>query len=88
MIRHEPDHTGHNAVTVVLQPVGDAPLPHCTGAEDTPVIEWGGWPTRVQLLLGNVDDPAEYLRDHARQLLAFAHDIDAGREQRQPEAIR
>ena len=93
MIRHEPGPalgTDCNAISVTLQPMGDASLPTCEMHYDIPVVEFRGEGVhgKVALLLGNVTDPAGYLRRLSRQLAAFAAQVDAARDERMPENAR
>ena len=87
MIRHEPESAGTNVLDVLLRPSGDAPLPVCSMSGRIPIIEWNMGLHRLEISLGSVTDPGDYLRRLARQLTAFSFDVDAEREQREPSAI-
>ena len=78
----------YQALTITLQPIGAGFMPTTRMAFGTPVVAFGDFPARVEVLLGNVDDPADFLRRLARTLTAFAHEVDVAREQRMPEATR
>ena len=74
-----------NSIRVQIQPVGNA-IVECAMSGDIPVITWRGEGIhgRVEVLLGNVDDASDYLRRLGRQLTAFAAQVDAARDTRQP----
>jgi hypothetical protein len=76
------------AINVTMIPFGDAPMPLCRITDGgTPAIRWEGTGlfADVDLLLGNVDDPGDYLRRLGHVLTAFGHEVDAARDQREPK---
>lgn len=62
-----------------ISPMGDETPPRCylSGADhEIPVIEFGNYPARFDITLGNHDDPIAYLRRFAAELSDFADVVE------------